>query len=153
MLTFLDEVLLRYFGPEFSSSPRMPHADLEKLLTDDAQRRLEHARLAALEWANAEVHGDVEITSERWVVTPRGLLYAAGLSGAGSHRSLYYLATPPAMFEPLVDRTAASHLDEGSAAAVDSRLNRDLAFPWPLDAALRRTLDAHEVLHLDLTGH
>ena len=59
---------------------------------------------------NTEILANVEITSERWVITPRGLLYAAGLRGS-------------------------------------------VRGAWPLDAAPRRTLDVHEVLRLDLTGH
>lgn len=150
-VAFLDEVLQRYFGAEFGSCPEMRRGDLERLLTDDAHRRRVRARLAAVEWGDIEIHSSVEIRSECWVITPRGLLYAAGLAG-GPRRFLYYLATPTALFEPIVDRAAVSRLPQASAAAVDSRLDRDLVFPWPLDAALRRTLDAHEVLRLDLTG-
>ncbi len=150
-VTFLDEVLQRYFGAELGSFPRMRRADLERLLTDDAHRRRLRARLAAVEWGGTEIHSSVEIRSECWVITPRGLLYVAGLAG-GPRRSLYYLAVPAVLFEPIVDRAAVSRLPRASAAAVDSRLDRDLVFPWPLDAALRRTLDAHEVLSLDLTG-
>lgn len=151
--TFFDEVLWRYFGAEPGTLPRMRRTDVEKLLTDDARRRLVHARLAAVEWGGTEMLAHVEITAERWVIAPRGLLYAAGLRGSahGSSR-LYYLATPAALFEAIVDRAGASHPRQGSVAAVDSRLNSDLVFPWPLDAALRRTLDSHEVLRADLGG-
>jgi hypothetical protein len=152
LVTFLDEVLQRYFGPEFGSSARMRHGDLEKLLTDDAERRLAHVRLAAVEWGTTEIRGNVEIRAEHWVITPRGLLYAAELA-TSADRSLYYLATPRALFEPVVEQTGAVHLPPESAAAVDSRLDPDLVFPWPLDAALRRKLDAHEVLRLDLIEH
>lgn len=175
IIGFLDKVLRRYFGPEFGSCPRMRRADLERLLTDDAIRRLVRARQTAMDWGNSEIIGNVQITSERLLITPRGLLYAAALSGpvrgtrpptprlfheptdaaglsASPHWSLYYLGTPRALFEPIVDRAAVTLLPPGSAAAVDSRLGRDLVFPWPLDTALRRTLDAHQVLRLDLTG-
>jgi hypothetical protein len=56
------------------------------------------------------------------------------------------------LLDPIADRVGATQLPQGSAVAVDTRFGHDLEFPWPLDAALRRTLDAHEVLRLELTG-
>jgi Glucose-6-phosphate 1-dehydrogenase len=173
---FLDEVMQRHFGPGFGSYPQMRRVDVEKLLTDDTQRRVVLARLAAVEWGSTEIIGTVEITSDRLVITPRGLLYAAGLAAsvwaapprtvprfrhkptgaartsAGTRRILYYLATPPALFEPFIDQVGATQLLEGSAVAVDRRFGHELEFPWPLDVALRKMLDAHEAWRLDLTG-
>jgi hypothetical protein len=154
---FLDEVLKRYFGVRLGSCTPMSRADLERLLTDDTQRRLDRTRLAAADWSGTEIIGGVSVASECLLITPRGLLYAAGLKGAARHasavvpppRPVYYLATPPWLFEPIAERVAAAQPLPASAAAVDSRLGHDLAFAWPLDAALRRTLDAHEVLRLE----
>lgn len=150
----------------------MSRADLERLLTGDTRRRVVHARAAAVEWASTEIIGTVEIISERLLITPLGLLYDARLSGsapgaprrptphlsreptdaAGQHASsrqiLYYLATPPALLDPIAERVGVTRLPQGSAAAVDGRFGDDLVFPWPLDAALRRTLDAHMILRL-----
>lgn len=145
---FLGEVLHRYLGSGPGPWPRMRRADLERLLTGDTHRRVAHARAAAMEWAATEITGTVEITSERLLITPRGLLYAAQVSGPSSRWALYYLAVPPPLLDPIVDRVGAAQLPPGSAAAVDSRFGHDLEFPWPLDAPLRRTLDAHEVLRL-----
>jgi hypothetical protein len=159
---FLDEVLQRYLGPRPGLCPTMDRPDLERLLDGDAQRRLGHARQAAAEWGVSETHGNVGIISERLLITPRGLLYAAGLrSGGGAsgrlvprpRRPLRYLATSPEMFEPIADRVDATPSRPVPAAAVDSRLGRDLVFTWPLDGALRRTLDAYQVLRLGPAGH
>lgn len=154
---FLDEVLQRYFGARLGSCTPMHRADLERLLTDDTQRRLDQARLAASDWSGTEIIGSVSVASECLLITPRGLLYAAGLQGTGRGasafvpppRPVYYLATPPALFEPIAERVAATQPLPASAAAVDSRLGDDLAFAWPLDVSLRRTLDAYEVLRLE----
>lgn len=154
---FLDEVLQRYFGVPPGSCPPMSRAHVERLLTDDAQRRLDRARLAAADWSRTETGGDAGIVSECLLITPRGLVYAAGLNGPerrGSvpvpppRRPVYYVATPPELFEPVAERVDAARPLPAQAAAVDSRFGRDLVFTWPLDVALRRTLDVHQVLHL-----
>jgi hypothetical protein len=144
---YLDEVLHRHVGPTHRTWPRVRRADLDALLADDTRQRLAHTRLAATEWGAGEAHHAVEITTEHGMLTPHGLVYAAGMI-AGPHRTLYYLATPDVLFEPLVDDTAATPLPGGSAVAVDGRLDRDLVFSWPLDAALRHLLDAYEALRL-----
>lgn len=144
---FLDEVMRRHFGPTAGSCPWMRRADLERLLTDDAQRRLDHARLAAVDWATIDTHGTAEIISERLMITPRGLLYAAELS-ASSGRSRYFLAAAPVLFEPIVDRVHVTPLRPRTAAAVDRRFGSDLTFPCPLDGGLRRKFDTDEVLRL-----
>lgn len=156
-LGFLDEILRQYFGVRIGSCPPMHRADIERLLTDDTRRRLEQARLAAAGWSGTEIAGDVSVTSECLLITPRGLLYASALRGAARStsalvphpRPVYYLATPPALFDPVAERVAAARPLPASAVAVDSRLGHDLVFTWPLDVALRRTLDAQEVLRLE----
>lgn len=162
VFSFLDAVLQRYLGPHLGSCPRMRRADLERLLTDDTQRRLDLARLAAMDWGRTEIIGNAGITSECLLITPRGLLYAARLSQVMRTPSrhpgppagpLYYLATPPALFDAIVERASAAQPLPARAAAVDSRFGHDLIFTWPLDLALRRALDAHEVLRLDPSGY
>ena len=155
MVDFFDEVLRQYFGSGIGWYARIRWADVERLLCDDTRRRLGHIRLAAMEWGRAETGrvagsagaGDVAITEESLLVTPHGLVYVAGLNGRPP-RPLYYLATPSALFEHIVDRVGVTPLPPGSAAAVDDRLGDDLTFTWPLDAALRRMLDAYPVLRL-----
>jgi glucose-6-phosphate 1-dehydrogenase len=73
--------------------------------------------------------------------------------GAGSNesrRALYYLATPPGLFDPFIDQVDTAELREGTVVAVDSRFGRDLASAHPMDAALRRILDEHLALRVDL---
>ncbi len=168
---FPDELLWRYFGSEFGSAPQLRRAEVEKLLTDDGQRRFELAEHAAVSWGRTEILGDVHIASERFVVTPRGLLYAARLRGKQGQprrprpayftprighagrapaparsQSLYYLATPHSSFDQLVDRVRTTPPRQDSTTVVDSRFGHELEFPCPLDASLRRTLDSHPVL-------
>lgn len=143
---FLDVVMRRHFGPDVRSCPRMRRADLERLLTDDAQRRLDHARAAAVDWATTDTHGAARITSERLMITPRGLLYAAELSAVSGRR--YFMATAPLLFGPLVDRVSTTRLPTDAAVAVDSRFGSDLVFTWPLDGSLRRMFDRGEPLRL-----
>ena len=140
----------------------MRRPDLERLLTDDGQRRLNRARMAAADWGRAA--GKACVTADCLLITPRGLLYAAALRGraqrvplpipaprqpGGYPPALYYLATPPALFEPVVERLAAAQPLPAESVAVDSQFGRDLVFTWPLDGVLQRTLDAHEVLRLE----
>ncbi|MCX5046373.1 glucose-6-phosphate dehydrogenase [Aldersonia sp. NBC_00410] len=149
LFDFVDEVLQQYFGPEHGSAARVERSDVESLLTDDTRRRVAQARVAAMEWGRTEVAG-VVIASDRLVITPRGVLYAAGMSAPGARRPLYYLATPIELFESIVDRVEVTSQRHLSVAAVDDRFGSDLTFPWPLDTALRRMLDAHQILHLEL---
>jgi glucose-6-phosphate 1-dehydrogenase len=77
-------------------------------------------------------------------------MYSARLND--SRRELYYLATPPALFDPFVDQADIAELREGAVVLVDGRLGRDLASAHPMDAALRRILDEHLALRVDLPG-
>ncbi len=65
-------------------------------LTDDVPDRLAQTRCAAMAWPKAETP-NARITSELFVITQDGLMYAAELNE--SRRALYYLATPPALFD------------------------------------------------------
>ena len=98
-------------------------------------------------WGKAETR-DASITSELFVITQHGLMYAAALTEA--HRALYYLATPPGLFDPLVDQVDTAELREGAVAVVDSGFRRNLASAHPMDAALRRILDEHAALRVNL---
>ena len=161
LFSFLDEAMQWYLEPQLGSCPPMGRPALERLLTDDGQRRLNRVRAAAGDWGRAE--GNPDIVADCLLITPRGLLYAAALRAPARRASLpvpaprepadhpaasYYVATPPALFEPVAERLAAACPRSAAAAAVDSRFGHDLVFMWPLDGALRRTLDAHEALRL-----
>jgi len=147
---FFGEIFQRYFRPAIDAYPRMGGALVERLLTltDDVPDRLAQTRCAATAWAKAETP-NARITSELFVITQHGLMYAAGLNE--SRRALYYLATPPAMFDPFVDQVETAELRGGAVVVVDSRFGRDLASSaHPMDAALRRILDEHLALRVDL---
>ena len=163
LFRFLEEVMQRRLGPGLASCPPMRRPELERLLTDDGHRRLSRARAVATEWGHAE--GNADVTVDCLLITPRGLIYAAALRGPSRSASLpvpqprqpvvdqpttfYYLATPHELFEPVAERLAAARPLSAMAAAVDSRFGHDLVFTCPLDGALRRTLDAHEMLRLE----
>ena len=148
---FLGEIFLRYFGPAIGAYPHMGGALVERLLalTDDTPDRLAQTRPAALAWGKAETP-NARITSEFFVITQHGLMYAARFNE--SRRALYYLATPLVLFDSFVDQIDTAELREGEVAVVDSGFGRDLASAHPMDAALRRILDEHEALRVDLSA-
>ncbi|MGC1805547.1 MAG: glucose-6-phosphate dehydrogenase, partial [Mycobacterium sp.] len=106
---FFGEMFQRYFRPAIDAYPRMGRALVERLLTltDDVPDKLVQTRCAATAWAEAETP-HARITSELFVITQHGLMYAAGLNE--SRRALYYLATPPALFDPFVDQVDTAEL-------------------------------------------
>src|SRR3981081_4721030 len=98
-------------------------------------------------WGKAE-NPNARITSELFVITQHGLMYAAGLNE--SRRALYYLATPPGLFDSFVAQIYKAELPPGATDLLVNRLRRDLASAHPMDAALRRILDEHLALRVDL---
>ena len=146
---FFGEIFQRYFRPAIGAYPQMGGALVERLLslTDDVPDRLAETRRAAMAWGKAE-SSNARITSELFVITQHGLIYAAGLSE--SRRALYYLATPPGLFDPFVDQVETAELRDGEVVVVDSGFGRDLGTARPMDAALRRILDEHLALRVDL---
>lgn len=138
---FIDEVLGRRYGPQFDKSPRLRRPEVEKLLTDNGWRRLSQAERAATEWGGTEFHGDVRIVAERVIITPHGLVYAAGLrgaerrderSGAGRVGTMFYLATPRSSFDSLIDRVRIT------LANLDEEILQSLAEPWSSNTEMQR---------------
>ncbi len=146
---FFGEIFQRYFRPAIDAYPRRGEALVQRLLTltDDVPDRLAQTRRAAMAWGQAETP-NARITSELFVITQNGLMYAAGLNE--SRGALYYLSTPPALFDPFVDQVDTAELRAGAVVLVDSRFGRDLAAAHPMDSALRRILDEHLALRVDL---
>jgi Glucose-6-phosphate dehydrogenase, NAD binding domain len=146
---FFGEIFERYFRSAIGAYPQMGGALVQRLLTlaDDIPDRLAQTRRAAMAWGEAET-SSARITSELFVITQHGLIYAAGLNE--SRGALYYLATPPGLFDPVVDQIDNAELREGEVVVVDSGFGRDLASAHPMDAALRRILDEHLALRVDL---
>jgi hypothetical protein len=146
---YFGEIFQRYFRPAIDAYPRRGGTLVGRLLTltDDVPDKLAQTRCTATAWAKTE-NPDARITSELFVITQTGLMYGAGFNE--SRRALYYLATPPALFDPFVDQVDTAELHEGAVVAVDGRLGRDLASANPMDAALRRILDEHLALRVNL---
>lgn len=148
---FFGEVFQRYFRPAMDAYPVRGGGPVERMfrLTDAVQDPLEQSRRAASVWSRTEV-GTARFATELFVITQQGLLYAAELDNP--RRSLYYLATPPSLFDPFVDQVQRAELREGAVVVVDNRFARDLATARPMDAALRRILDEHWALRVDLSS-
>ena len=148
---FFGEIFQRYFGPAIDAYPRTGGTLVERLLTltDDVPDRLAQTQRAAVAWGKAETP-HARMSSELFVITQHGLIYAAKFNE--SRRSLYYLATPPALFDPFVDQVDTAELREGAVVVVDSRFGRDLTSAHPMDTALRRILDEHLALRVDLSA-
>lgn len=146
---FFGEIFRRYFIPAIDAYPRKGRALVERLLalTDDVPDRLAQSRCAAVAWGRAE-SPNARITSELFVTTQHGLMYAARMTEP--RRALYYLATPHGLFDPFVDQVDTAELPNDATVLVDNRLERDLASAHPMDAALRRILDEHLALRVDL---
>ena len=75
-------------------------------------------------------------------------MYAASFDDA--RHPLYYLATPSALFDAFIDQVDGTALRAGAVVGVDRRCSHDLAAAHPMDAALRRILDEHEALRVDV---
>ena len=148
---YFGDIFECYFGPAMDECPPTGSLLVERLLTctDDVQDRLAQARHNAMAWSQTEA-GPADMASELFVITQCGLVYAAGF-GDPRH-ALYYLATPAALFDPLIDQVEDTPRHPGAVVAVDRRCSHDLACGHPMDAALRRILDEHAALRVDLPG-
>ncbi|MGP4056436.1 glucose-6-phosphate dehydrogenase [Mycobacterium sp. 4D054] len=147
---FFGEVFRRYFRPAMDAYPRWDGGPVKRMftLTDAVQDPLEQGRREAVAWGHAEV-GHGRFVAELFVVTQQGLIYGAELNNPP--HALYYLATPPALFDPLVDQAEQADLPDSTVVVVDSGVGHDLASAHPMDAALRRILDEHWALRVELT--
>jgi Glucose-6-phosphate dehydrogenase, NAD binding domain len=150
---FFGDVFARYFRPPIGQYPSMAGTLVHRLLscTDDVQDRLAQARLAAAVWGEEELGrlGPVRPASELFVFTQCGLIYGARFADAD--HGLYYLATPHPMFDAFVDQIEHTPLRLGTVVAVDRRCSHDLESAHPMDAALRRILEEHEALRVDVS--
>jgi glucose-6-phosphate 1-dehydrogenase len=71
-----------------------------------------------------------------------------GLLGAARH-PLHYLASPPALFEPVVAGLADAGCSPGSRIVVEKPFGRDLASAQALNAALHRVFDESDIFRID----
>ncbi len=148
---FFGEVFARYFRAAMDAYPPRGGGRVEKMfrLTDAVVDPLEQSRRAAVAWGHTEV-GTGRFGAELFVITQQGLIYAAELDSPP--RALYYLATPPSLFDPFVDQVERADVRDGAVVVVDNRFGRDLTTACPMDAALRRILDEHWALRVDLSS-
>lgn len=149
---FFGDVFAGHFRPAIDRYPSTAGALVHRLLacTDDVQDRLAQARLAAAAWGEEEFgHARAaHPASELFVFTQCGLMYGARFADA--RHVHYYLATPRTLFDEFVDQIEHMPLRLGTVVAVDRRCSRDLESAHPMDAALRRILDEHEALRVDV---
>lgn len=149
---FFGDVFARYFSPTIGRYPSTAGSLVHRLLasTDEVQDRLAQARLAACAWGEEETgsSGHLHPSSELFVFTQCGLMYGARFADA--RHGLYYLATPHLVFDAFVDQIEHTPRRPGAVAAVDRRCSHDLESAHPMDAALRRLLDEHEALRVDV---
>lgn len=166
----IDLVLTNYFASLEAPVPRLPWAEVETLLVDDADRRLALARHFAQDSGEQAATRRVTIVDDHLLVTDEGLVYVAalrplpGLPGpvtsyatmhtgsGGEEEGSYYLAAPSRLFDDLVDRTRASQGAFGCTVIVDSRWGHELDYLWPADSRLRSMLGAHEVMDTAYAG-
>jgi hypothetical protein len=130
------------------SSPRIGQADFARFLTDDVRLHALHGRLAAEEWGAAETHEPVRVLATHLVITEHGLVFAAAVEHP---HPLYYLAVPRTLLDSVADHIADSPPPAGAVAAVDCRMDHDLASIWQFEKALRARLDTDPVLRVQLT--
>jgi len=68
---------------------------------------------------------------------------------SGTRRALYYLAVPPSLFAPVVERLDASGLLGDVRVALEKPFGHDLASARELSARLRQVLDERQILLVD----
>ncbi|MET7288093.1 glucose-6-phosphate dehydrogenase [Streptomyces sp. NPDC005573] len=67
----------------------------------------------------------------------------------GRRRPLYYLAMPPSLFAPIVDRLAAAHLVAQARVALEKPFGHDLASARALNRRLNQVLAPEQILRVD----
>ncbi len=77
------------------------------------------------------------------------LYKALAVQLSGARRPLYYLATPPSLFAPIVERLDAAGLLADARVAVEKPFGYDLASARDLNARLSQVLDDRQLLLVD----
>ncbi|HEY2079936.1 MAG TPA: glucose-6-phosphate dehydrogenase [Streptosporangiaceae bacterium] len=81
--------------------------------------------------------------------TDAQLYKALAVQLSGARRPLYYLAVPPSLFAPIVERLDAFGLLGDARVAVEKPFGQDLASAQELSARLRQVLDERQLLLVD----
>lgn len=82
-------------------------------------------------------------------VTDAQLYKSLAVQMSGARRPLYYLAMPPSLFAPIVERLDAFGLLGDAHVALEKPLGHDLASVRELHARLRQVLDERQILLVD----
>jgi glucose-6-phosphate 1-dehydrogenase len=82
-------------------------------------------------------------------VTDAELYKALAVDMSGARRPLYYLAMPPSLFAPVVERLDAFGLLGNARVALEKPFGHDLASARELNARLRQVLDERQILLVD----
>jgi glucose-6-phosphate 1-dehydrogenase len=77
------------------------------------------------------------------------LYKALSVQLSGTRRPLFYLATPPSLFAPIVERLDAAGLLGDARVAVEKPFGQDLASARDLNARLSQVLDDRQLLLVD----
>ncbi|WP_020101528.1 hypothetical protein [Mycobacterium sp. 360MFTsu5.1] len=149
LFNYIGEMLCGSLDADLASARVLAPGDFTKFLTDDVRLHVIQGRLAAEEWGTAEHHGPVRVLATHIIITEHGLLYAAEVGGPNPG---YYLAAPRTLLEPVADHIADNPPPSGTAAAVDCRLDHDLASIWQFESALRHRLESDPVIRVQLTS-
>lgn len=147
LFDYFGELLRSCLDTDLSTAPQIGTGDFARFLTDDVRLHILQSRLAAAEWGAREGTGPVDVVTTHVVITRHGLLHAAAVAVP---QPRYYLAAPRALLDLMADHVAADPPPAGSAAAVDCRLDHDLASIWQFESALRHRLDTDPVLQVQL---
>ena len=81
--------------------------------------------------------------------TDAQLYKALAVQLSGARRALYYLAVPPSLFAPIVDRLDAAGLVGDARVALEKPFGHDLTSARELSARLRQVLDEGQILLVD----
>jgi glucose-6-phosphate 1-dehydrogenase len=68
---------------------------------------------------------------------------------AGATRPVFYLATPPSLFAPIVESLGGAGLVEGARVVIEKPFGYDLASARSLDERLLRVLDDDQIYRID----
>ena len=117
-----------------------------RFVDEHAEREVEAAQDAADSWRSFLALLDfVSLDAS----DPAGYARLAAACRSGSRR-IYYLATAPSLFVPIVDNLSASHLvDPQSRIVVEKPLGHDLASAHAINDAFARHFDEHQIFRID----
>ncbi len=98
-------------------------------------------------------YADVDYADHASFAGLKGMLAKMEAEHKTDGNRIFYLATPPSAYEPLIEATAASGLSTQASGwtriVIEKPYGRDLASAKALDAAVHRNFDEEEVYRID----